>query len=57
MTIGIDLGDRLHAACVLSAAGDILVETEVINTGECLTTFATRYVRRSSLRQGAPCPP
>jgi len=43
ITIGIDLGDRRHAVCVLSAAGDIVVETEVTNTRECLTAFAQRY--------------
>jgi transposase len=43
ITIGIDLGDRRHAVCVLSAAGDIIVETEVTNTRECLTVFAQRY--------------
>jgi transposase len=41
-TIGIDLGDRRHAVCVLSAAGDI-VETEITNTRECLTAFAQQY--------------
>src|SRR5882757_1148132 len=43
ITIGIDLGDRKHAACVLSAAGDILAESEVINTRECLTAFAQQH--------------
>lgn len=43
LTIGIDLGDRRHAVCVLSAAGDIVLETEVTNTRECLTVFAQRY--------------
>ena len=26
ITIGLDLGDRSHAACVLSASGDIIAE-------------------------------
>ncbi len=43
ITIGLDLGDRRHAVCVLSAAGDIIAETEVINTRECLTVFASRH--------------
>jgi len=42
-TIGIDLGDRRHAVCVLSAAGDIVAETEVTNTRECLTAFAQQH--------------
>ena len=43
ITIGIDLGDRRHAVCVLSAAGDIVAETEVTNTRECLTAFAQKH--------------
>lgn len=43
VTIGIDLGDRRHAVCVLSAAGDIVVESEVTNTRECLSAFAQQY--------------
>ena len=43
ITIGIDLGDRKHSACVLSAGGEILAETEFVNTRECLTAFAQRY--------------
>lgn len=43
ITIGIDLGDRRHAVCVLSAAGDIIAETEVINTRECLIAFAHKH--------------
>lgn len=43
LTIGIDLGDRRHCACVLSAGGEILAETEIVNTRECLATFAQRY--------------
>ena len=43
LTIGIDLGDRKHSACVLSAAGDIVAEAVITNTRECLTVFAQRY--------------
>jgi transposase len=43
ITIGIDLGDRRHAVCVLSAAGEILAEELIVNTRECLTTFAQHY--------------
>lgn len=42
-TIGIDLGDRRHAVCVLNARGAIVREEAVINTRECLTAFAQRY--------------
>lgn len=43
ITIGIDLGDRKHTACVLSAAGKILAETDIINSRECLTAFAQKH--------------
>jgi hypothetical protein len=43
ITIGLDLGDRRHAACVLSASGEILAEEAITNTRECLTAFASRY--------------
>ncbi len=43
VTIGLDLGDRTHAACVLSAAGDIVAELDIVNTRECLTAFAARH--------------
>ena len=39
-TIGIDLGDRRHAVCVLNASGDIVVEEAIANTRECLAAFA-----------------
>jgi transposase len=43
VTIGLDLGDRQHAACVLAANGEILAEEVVVNTRECLVAFAQRY--------------
>ena len=43
ITIGIDLGDRHHAVCVLSAGGDIVAETQIANTRECLTAFVQDY--------------
>ncbi len=43
LTIGIDLGDRQHAVCVLSAAGEILAEESIPNTRECLTACARQY--------------
>ncbi len=41
--IGIDLGDRRHAVCVLSAGGEILAEDMITNSRECLTAFAPRH--------------
>ncbi len=43
VTIGIDLGDRRHAVCVLSASGDIVAEDMITNSRECLTAFAKRH--------------
>ncbi|MBI2517796.1 MAG: IS110 family transposase [Opitutae bacterium] len=43
VTIGIDLGDRKHSACVLSTAGEILAEEAITNTRECLTAFAQKH--------------
>ena len=43
ITIGLDLGDRRHTACVLSASGEILAEEKIANTRECLRAFAERY--------------
>lgn len=43
LTIGLDLGDRRHHACVLDAAGEILAEEAIANTREVLTAFCARY--------------
>lgn len=43
ITIGLDLGDREHAACVLARNGRILAEVTVTNTRECLEAFSARY--------------
>ena len=43
LTIGLDLGDRRHHACVLDAAGEIRAEEAIANTREVLTAFSARY--------------
>lgn len=43
LTIGLDLGDRAHAACVLSASSDIVAELDIVNSREGLTAFAQKY--------------
>jgi transposase len=43
LTIGLDLGDRRHTVCVLSAAGDIVTEEVIVNTRACLEAFAARF--------------
>jgi transposase len=42
-TIGLDLGDRRIAVCVLSAGGEIVAEEAITNTRECLVAFASRH--------------
>lgn len=43
LTIGLDLGDRRHHACVLSASGESIAEEVLPNTRECLAAYAARY--------------
>jgi transposase len=43
VTVGLDLGDRRHAVCVLDAAGKIITEEAIANTRECLTALAQRF--------------
>ena len=43
LTVGLDLGDRRHHACVLDASGEILAEEAIMNTREVLTAFCARY--------------
>lgn len=43
LTIGLDLGDRRHHACVLDEAGEILDEETIVNTREVLTAYCARY--------------
>jgi transposase len=43
LTVGLDLGDRRHHACVLDASGEILAEEVIVNTREVLTAFCARY--------------
>src|SRR4051812_40837665 len=43
LTIGLDLGDRRHHACVLDAAGEIIAQEAIVNTREVLTAFCAGY--------------
>ena len=46
LTIGLDLGDRRHHACLLDEAGEILAEEVIVNTREVLTVlFAEKETR------------
>jgi transposase len=43
ITIGIDLGDRKHAVCVLDANGEILKQETIANNRGSLTALSRRY--------------
>jgi transposase len=43
ITIGLDLGDRKHAVCVLDSKGDILKEESITNNRGSLTALSRRY--------------
>ncbi len=43
LTVGLDLGDRRHTACVLNETGDIIAEETFANTREVLMAFSARY--------------
>ena len=43
LTMGLDLGDRHHHACVLDASGEILAEEAIVNTREVVTAYCARY--------------
>lgn len=43
ITIGLDLGDRKHAVCVLDAKGGILKQESITNTRPSLTALSRRY--------------
>lgn len=45
LTIGIDLGDRQHTACVLDASGRVVAEPKLANTREALLAFSRIYPR------------
>jgi len=42
ITIGIDLGDRKHAVCVLDAKGEILKQETITNSRGSLTALRRR---------------
>ena len=43
MTVGIDLGDRNHAMCVMDGAGEIVEERKIVNDREALRLVSERY--------------
>ena len=43
VTVGLDLGDRKHALCALSANAEVLREGTIPNSRESLTRLSRRY--------------
>ena len=43
ITIGIDLGDKKHAVCVLDHEGKIVDERGMVNSREALQRLSARY--------------
>jgi transposase len=43
ITIGLDLGDRKHAVCVLDAKGEIIKQESIANNRGTLTALSRRY--------------
>jgi transposase len=43
ITVGIDLGDKKHAICVLDASGNILEERAITNHRESLRRLSAKY--------------
>ena len=56
-TIGLDLGDKRHAICVLNAAGEIVDERTITNHRESLRRMAKKYPdARVALEVGSHSP-
>jgi transposase len=51
LTIGLDLGDRKHHACILDAKGNIVAEELITNTRECVARFGERYPRATYIME------
>lgn len=45
ITIGLDLGDKKHAICVLNKAGDVLEERTITNHRESIRRLSLKYPR------------
>jgi hypothetical protein len=54
-TIGLDLGDRRHHACVLDAAGDVVTEEAIAKTRAMRSPKPVIATRRSA-RRGIAAP-
>lgn len=56
-TIGLDLGDKRHAVCVLNSKGEIIEERSICNSRESLSKLIGRYPQaRVALEAGSHSP-
>lgn len=56
-TIGLDLGDKKHAICVLNKAGEIIDERSITNHRESLRRLSQKYPKaRIALEVGTHSP-
>ncbi len=57
ITIGLDLGDKKHAICVLNEAGEVLEERSITNHRESLRRLSQKYpVARIAMEVGTHSP-
>lgn len=57
ITIGIDLGDKSHAICVMSAAGEIIEERKIRNDRDALHQVSDKYRKaRIAMEVGSHSP-
>ncbi|HHD64616.1 MAG TPA: IS110 family transposase, partial [Desulfobulbaceae bacterium] len=43
VTIGMDLGDKNHALCILDKSGKVVKQTTITNTSDDLKKFFAKY--------------
>jgi len=55
LTIGIDLGDRKHAVCIINQEGDIVLERSIFNDRESVAKFSKEIIPKLSLRWRLAC--
>ena len=53
ITIGLDLGDKKHAICVLNKAGEIVEERSITNNRESLKRLSQKYPKARIASMGS----
>ena len=57
-TVGLDLGDKRHAICVLNRGGEVIDERSITNHRESLRRLAKKYGKADRRPCSLPhCPP